>query len=139
MRRDESVGLTRRCSNGDARRAPRPIAHVKRDTRPLALYYFGHDKHEYRTLLERTHSGGVTVNDWGWHVINQDLPFGGIGTSGTGNYHGQEGFRELSHAKAVLEERRWFPIELFHPPYGKAIQRLALRLFLGRVANRLGG
>ncbi|AYZ67945.1 coniferyl aldehyde dehydrogenase [Burkholderia multivorans] len=115
------------------------IAHVQRDTRPLALYYFGHDKHEYRTLLERTHSGGVTVNDWGWHVINHDLPFGGIGTSGTGNYHGQEGFRELSHAKAVLEERRWFPIELFHPPYGKAIQRLALRLFLGRVANRLGG
>ncbi len=48
-----------------------------------------------------------------------------------GNYHGAEGFRELSHAKSVFAERRWFPIELFHPPYGSWVQRLAMRLFLG--------
>ncbi|MFJ4293941.1 coniferyl aldehyde dehydrogenase [Cupriavidus sp. NPDC089707] len=108
------------------------VAHVQRGTRPLALYYFGHDKAETGPLLERTHAGGVTLNDWGWHVVNHDLPFGGTGTSGMGNYHGAEGFRELSHAKAVFSERRWFPIALFHPPYGGRIQRLALRMFLGK-------
>ncbi|XAH24584.1 coniferyl aldehyde dehydrogenase [Xylophilus sp. GW821-FHT01B05] len=106
------------------------IAHIQRGTRPLALYYFGHDKSESDALLQRTHAGGVTLNDWGWHVVNHDLPFGGIGTSGMGNYHGAEGFRELSHGKAVFAEQRWFPIELFHPPYGSWVQRLALRLFL---------
>ncbi|CAG2151186.1 coniferyl aldehyde dehydrogenase [Cupriavidus numazuensis] len=111
------------------------IAHVQRGTRPLALYYFGHDKAETGPLLERTHAGGVTLNDWGWHVVNHDLPFGGSGTSGMGNYHGAEGFRELSHAKSVFAERRWFPIELFHPPYGSWVQRLAMRLFLGAPAQ----
>jgi len=109
------------------------IAHVRRGTRPLALYYFGHDRNESDALLHRTHAGGVTLNDWGWHVLNHDLPFGGTGTSGMGNYHGAEGFRELSHAKAVFAERRWFPIELFHPPYGTWVQQLALRLFLGNI------
>jgi coniferyl-aldehyde dehydrogenase len=52
-----------------------------------------------------------------------------------GNYHGAEGCRELSHGKAVFAERRWFPIELFHPPYGSWVQRLALRLFLGAGAR----
>jgi coniferyl-aldehyde dehydrogenase len=109
------------------------IAHIQQGTRPLALYYFGHDKAESGALLERTHAGGVTLNDWGWHVLNHDLPFGGIGGSGMGNYHGEEGFRELSHAKSVFAEHRWFPIELFHPPYGSFVQRLAMRLFLGAV------
>jgi coniferyl-aldehyde dehydrogenase len=107
------------------------IGHVRAGTRPLALYYFGHDRHESDALLERTHAGGVALNDWGWHVFNHDLPFGGSGTSGMGSYHGVEGFRELSHAKAVFAEHRWFPVELFHPPYGTLVQRLALRLFLG--------
>jgi coniferyl-aldehyde dehydrogenase len=68
------------------------------------------------------------------------MPFGGIGGSGMGNYHGEEGFRELSHAKSVFSEHRWFPIELFHPPYGSFVQRLALRMFLGAVpaANETG-
>ena len=109
------------------------VAHVRRGTRPLALYYFGDDRTETSEILHRTHAGGVTLNDWGWHVMNHDLPFGGTGTSGMGNYHGAEGFRELSHAKAVFAERRWFPIELFHPPYGTFVQRLALKLFVGNV------
>jgi coniferyl-aldehyde dehydrogenase len=67
-------------------------------------------------LLRRTHSGGVSVNDWGWHAINHDAPFGGIGNSGIGNYHGEEGFRELSHARTVFQRRRWFPTQLFHRP-----------------------
>ncbi|KVT88932.1 coniferyl-aldehyde dehydrogenase [Burkholderia ubonensis] len=107
------------------------VEYIRRGTKPLAMYYFGHDKAETDALLHRTHAGGVTLNDWGWHVINHDLPFGGVGTSGIGNYHGEEGFRELSHGKAVFSERRWFPIELFHPPYGNFAQRMVLRLFIG--------
>jgi coniferyl-aldehyde dehydrogenase len=107
------------------------IAHVNRDERPLALYYFGHSNAEREALLKQTHSGGITFNDWGWHVVNHDLPFGGIGNSGMGNYHGEEGFRELSHAKSVFAEHRWFPSELFHPPYGGWLQRTALRLMTG--------
>jgi coniferyl-aldehyde dehydrogenase len=59
------------------------------------------------------------------------VPFGGVGASGTGSYHGEEGFRALSHAKAVFRQRRLFPVRLFQPPYGGLVQRLALRLFLG--------
>ena len=79
-----------------------------------------------------THSGGVTLNDWGWHVFQHDLPFGGIGASGMGSYHGEEGFRMLSHARSVFSEGRLFPVGLFHPPYGRLAQRFVLRLFLGR-------
>ena len=73
----------------------------------------------------------MTINDWGWHVLNHDAPFGGIGNSGMGTYHGVEGFRTLSHGKSVLKEHRFFPIRLFHPPYGNLVQRLVLKFFLG--------
>ncbi|SPB15801.1 aldehyde dehydrogenase [Caballeronia novacaledonica] len=108
------------------------LAHVRDGDRPLALYWFGTDSGERTRVLRETHSGGITFNDWGWHAMNHALPFGGIGASGMGNYHGEEGFRELSHAKAVLAEHRWFPIELFHPPYGRTVQRAVLRWYFGR-------
>ena len=107
------------------------LAYVRRGERPLALYWFGHDSNERRQLLSDTHAGGVTLNDWGWHAMNHALPFGGIGMSGMGNYHGIEGFRELSHAKAVFSEHRLFPVELFHPPYGGLVQRAVLRWYFG--------
>jgi coniferyl-aldehyde dehydrogenase len=107
--------------------------------RALALYCFSADAAERDELLRRTHSGGVSVNDWGWHAINHDAPFGGIGNSGIGNYHGEEGFRELSHARTVFQRRRWFPTQLFHPPYGNVVQRLAMRFFLGEGDASLGG
>jgi coniferyl-aldehyde dehydrogenase len=110
-------------------------ARVNAGTRPLALYYFGHDETERETLLKRTHSGGVAFNDWGWQVANHDLPFGGTGTSGIGNYHGAEGFRELSHARAVFAEHRLFPIELFHPPFGGVLQRSLLWLITGHAGG----
>jgi coniferyl-aldehyde dehydrogenase len=100
--------------------------------RPLALYCFSHDAKERSVLLRRTHSGGVTINDWGWHVVNHDAPFGGIGNSGMGGYHGVEGFRELSHAKTVFKRHRFFPTDLFYPPYGNLVQKITLRLFLGK-------
>ncbi len=110
------------------------IDHVRHGERPLALYWFGTDSHERQRVLRDTHAGGVTFNDWGWHAMNHSLPFGGVGMSGMGNYHGEEGFRELSHAKAVFSEHRWFPVELFHPPYGRVVQRAVLRWYFGTGA-----
>lgn len=109
------------------------IAFINARPRPLALYCFSHDRAERDALLRRTHSGGVAINDWGWQVVNHDAPFGGIGNSGMGTYHGVEGFRELSHAKTVFKRQRLFPIDLFYPPYGTLVQRLALKFFVGRA------
>ncbi|MDN8618585.1 coniferyl aldehyde dehydrogenase [Variovorax ginsengisoli] len=110
------------------------MALVRRGDRPLSLYAFGLSPAEQRRVLRETHAGGVTLNDWGWHVFQHDLPFGGIGNSGMGTYHGEEGFRELSHAKSVFKRQRWFPIGLFYPPYGNLVQRLSMRLYLGKSA-----
>jgi coniferyl-aldehyde dehydrogenase len=117
------------------------MAWVRRDERPLALYAFGLGHADQRRVLKETHAGGVTLNDWGWHVFQHDLPFGGIGNSGMGGYHGEEGFRELSHAKAVFRRHRWFPIGLLYPPYGNLAQRLSLWLYLGRrrIRRDVGG
>lgn len=106
------------------------IAFINAKPRPLALYCFSHDDAERDALLRRTHSGGVAVNDWGWQVVNHDAPFGGVGNSGMGTYHGVEGFRELSHARTVFQRQRFFPIDLFYPPYGGFIQRLVLQFYL---------
>ena len=108
------------------------MALVRRGERPLSLYAFGLSGSDESRLLKETHAGGVTINDWGWHVFQHDLPFGGIGNSGMGSYHGEEGFRELSHGKAVFKRHRWFPIGLFYPPYGNIVQRLSMRLYLGK-------
>jgi coniferyl-aldehyde dehydrogenase len=107
------------------------IAYIAGRARPLALYWFGRDESELRQTLNGTHSGGVVINDWGWHVFQNDLPFGGIGASGTGSYHGVEGFHALSHARSVFRERSWFPVKWFHPPYGNLAQRLSVRIYLG--------
>jgi coniferyl-aldehyde dehydrogenase len=108
------------------------LAMVRGGERPLSLYAFGLTDNEQEHTLKQTHSGGVTLNDWGWHVFQHDLPFGGVGNSGMGTYHGVEGFRELSHSKAVFRRQRWFPIGLFYPPYGNLVQRLSMWLYLGR-------
>jgi coniferyl-aldehyde dehydrogenase len=100
--------------------------------KPLALYCFSRDALQRQAVLDRTHSGGVTINDWGWHVVNHDAPFGGVGNSGMGGYHGVEGFRELSHARTMFKRHRFFPIGLFYPPYGAFLQNLTLKLFLGK-------
>lgn len=107
------------------------LAHVEARPRPLALYPFGLPPEHLASLARSTHAGGMTVDDWGWHVFNHDLPFGGIGNSGMGSVHGEEGFRTLSHAKPILTRHRWFPARLFYPPYGRWIQRLVVRLYLG--------
>lgn len=105
-------------------------AYINRRPRPLALYYFGYNKAEQQQVLERTHSGGVCLNDTLMHAAQDDLPFGGIGPSGMGNYHGREGFITFSQAKAVFIKQRFNAARLIYPPYGRAIQRWVYKLFL---------
>jgi coniferyl-aldehyde dehydrogenase len=107
------------------------IAYVQERPRPLALYYYGSNRAEMARLERETHAGGMTYNDWAWHVFQCDLPFGGSGNSGIGSWRGPEGFRSLSHAKAVFNKRRWFPTSLFRPPYDTWLQRVTMRIFLG--------
>ena len=98
---------------------------VNRRDRPLAVYYFGPDEREQRQVLDRTISGGATINDVIFHVSMEDLPFGGIGPSGMGSYHGLDGFRTFSHAKAVYRQPRIDVAKLggLKPPYGAATRR----------------
>ncbi|HXE56968.1 MAG TPA: coniferyl aldehyde dehydrogenase [Gemmatimonadales bacterium] len=99
------------------------IAYVNARPRPLALYVFG-DRRTTREVLRRTTSGGVTVNHTMLHILQDDLPFGGVGPSGTGAYHGRDGFRRLSHAKAVFEARLLDPSRPLWPPYGRLADRV---------------
>ena len=72
----------------------------------MGLYYFGKDKKDQQYVLSNTTSGGVTVNDVISHITQEDLPFGGVGPSGMGSYHGHDGFKEFSHAKAIYNQAK---------------------------------
>ncbi len=98
------------------------IGEVNRRDRPLGLYYFGSDDTERRRVLDTTISGGVTLDDVIFHISMEELPFGGIGPSGMGAYHGVEGFRTFSHAKAIYQQAKVDVAKLagLKPPYGKA-------------------
>ncbi|GIK47901.1 MAG: aldehyde dehydrogenase [Alphaproteobacteria bacterium] len=105
------------------------IAEINARPRPLALYYFGDDSAESEALLSRTHSGGVTVNDVIFHVTMHDLPFGGVGPSGMGAYHGHRGFLEFSHEKAIYRQTANEILAMMRPPYGEAFRKqVAARL-----------
>lgn len=106
------------------------LAYVNTRPRPLALYYFGYDRSEQQRVLEQTHSGGVCLNDTLLHVAQDDLPFGGIGPSGMGHYHGHEGFLTFSKAKGVFIKQRFNAARLIYPPYGKWWQKLIYALFI---------
>jgi coniferyl-aldehyde dehydrogenase len=80
------------------------INYIADHPHPLGLYYFGDDKAEQKYVLEHTQSGGVTINDVLMHISNIELPFGGVGNSGMGNYQGLEGFRTFSHARSVYTQ-----------------------------------
>ncbi|MGH6949742.1 MAG: coniferyl aldehyde dehydrogenase [Vitreimonas sp.] len=99
------------------------ITEINARPKPLALYYFGEDKAEGEALLARTHSGGVTVNDVIFHVSMPDLPFGGVGPSGMGAYHGHRGFLEFSHEKAVYRQMASEVTAMFRPPYGDTFRK----------------
>jgi coniferyl-aldehyde dehydrogenase len=95
------------------------IAFVNARPRPLALYYFGTSAANRTQVLGETTSGGVTVNGTLLHYVQDDLPFGGVGASGLGAYHGIEGFRAFSHQKAVFDVGRWNGGALLRPPFGR--------------------
>ena len=100
------------------------IDYVNAHARPLGIYYFGSDSTEEERVLTRTTSGGVTVNDVVMHVSMEDLPFGGVGPSGMGAYHGIDGFRTFSHAKAVFRQAGRDLTAMMRPPYGAGIQKM---------------
>jgi coniferyl-aldehyde dehydrogenase len=100
------------------------IGYVNDHDRPLGLYYFGQDAAEQDRVLTRTTSGGVTVNDTIMHVSMEDLPFGGVGPSGMGSYHGIDGFRTFSHAKAVFKQANSDITAMMRPPYGPKFAKM---------------
>jgi len=102
------------------------IGYINDHPRPLAVYYFGADAAEEKRVLERTTSGGVTVNDVIMHISMEDLPFGGIGPSGMGAYHGHDGFKTFSHAKAVFHQAGLDVTAMLRPPYGAKFMKLVM-------------
>ena len=92
---------------------------------PLAMYYFGKDKGEQEYLLSHVQSGGVCINDITLHYVQEDLPFGGFGASGMGAYHGPEGFRNMSHSRAIYSQTMIdvLPIIGARPPFGEKFRK----------------
>ena len=110
------------------------IAYINYRPNPLALYWFGKDKKNKEQVIAETRSGGVTINDTLLHAGTESLPFGGVGASGMGMYHGKAGFDTFSHQKPILEVRGLLGSNILkgtkpaRPPYGKKAERLLKRL-----------
>ena len=100
------------------------IAYVASHPQPLALYLFEQDRTTIDHVLSRTHAGGVTVNDTLYHIAQHGLPFGGVGPSGIGGYHGEAGFRTFSHIKPVFHQSRVNGAGMLNPPYGAQFKRM---------------
>jgi coniferyl-aldehyde dehydrogenase len=100
------------------------VAKIDARPRPLAFYYFGNDRVRRGRMLRETIAGGVTVNDTLWHFAHEELPFGGIGASGIGAYHGEASFLTFTHRKPVFTQPRHAATALLQPPYGKAFEKV---------------
>jgi len=107
------------------------IAYVAAHPHPLALYLFENDRARIDQVMARTTAGGVSINDTLYHIAQHHLPFGGVGASGMGGYHGEAGFRTFSHLKPVFRQARWNGAGLLNPPYGKRFRKM-LELLLKR-------
>jgi aldehyde dehydrogenase (NAD+) len=92
--------------------------------KPLALYMFGNDEHRIDSVIAQTTAGGTCINNTLIHFANQNLPFGGVGASGQGNYHGFYGFKAFSHERAVLRQGRIDMLKQVYPPYGAKVQKM---------------
>jgi coniferyl-aldehyde dehydrogenase len=104
------------------------IGYVNARPRPLALYLFDDDSARVDRVLARTTAGGVTVNDTLLHIAQESLPFGGVGPSGMGHYHGHEGFLTFSKLKPVFRQSRLNGLALFNPPYGPRVAKMIATL-----------
>ena len=100
------------------------VARINRRPHPLAFYYFGRDRTQCGNVLRQTLAGGVTVNDTLWHFVHKNLPFGGVGASGTGAYHGEASFLTFTHRKPVFVQPRFAAGKLLYPPYGKLFENV---------------
>jgi len=100
------------------------IAKVNARPRPLAFYYFGRNRARRERVLRETIAGGVTVNDTLWHFVHEELPFGGVGASGMGSYHGERSFVTFSHEKPVFHQPRFAAAKLLYPPYGATFEKV---------------
>lgn len=100
------------------------VEYINTHEKPLALYYFTRSKKRARYMIQHTSSGGVCINDTISHVVNSDLPFGGIGNSGIGQYHGRYSFETFSHPKSVVKTTTAFNIGLKFAPYAQKLRML---------------
>ncbi len=91
--------------------------YIQKRDRPLALYWFGEDNAKRDYVLANTISGGVSINETAWHVVQEDIPFGGVGPSGMGGYHGEHGFKTFSHMKGVFLQSKFSGGKMLYPPY----------------------
>jgi coniferyl-aldehyde dehydrogenase len=107
------------------------IAYIAAHPHPLALYLFEQDRALIDSVLARTIAGGVSINDTLYHIAQHGLPFGGVGASGMGGYHGEAGFRTFSHMKPVFRQARFNGTGLMSPPYGARFRHM-LELLLKR-------
>lgn len=106
------------------------IQYINDRPRPLALYFFGYDRDQQRQVTDNTLSGGMCINDSLMHVAQDDLPFGGIGDSGMGHYHGKEGFLTFSHHRAVFTRQKFNSGKFVYPPYGTSFHKMVYRFFI---------
>ncbi len=105
------------------------ICYVNQRPQPLALYYFGNKHSEIQAIIHNTRSGGVCINDMLSHFAVTDLPFGGLGASGMGSYHGIEGFRTFSHAKPIFRKKLINPTRWLYPPWNRRIHGLLFKRY----------
>jgi coniferyl-aldehyde dehydrogenase len=106
------------------------IHYINDRPRPLALYYFGYDKSQQEHVTNNTLSGGMCINDAVLHVAQDDLPFGGVGDSGMGHYHGKEGFMTFSHQRAIFSKQRFNSGKFVYAPHGTTAHKMIYKLFI---------
>lgn len=104
------------------------IDYIRANPKPLALYVFSKNKKMTRKILGSTTSGGAVINHVVLHLANPHLPFGGVGHSGMGSYHGEFGFKTFSHERAVMHQGRFTLSNLYFPPYGTALSKFAFKI-----------
>ncbi len=104
------------------------IDYINRNTKPLALYIFTKRNIFIEKVLENTTSGGVAINHVVLHLANPHLPFGGVGHSGMGSYHGEFGFKTFSHERSVMKQGRFTMSKLYFPPYNTFMSKMAFRI-----------
>lgn len=100
------------------------ISIINKREKPLALYYFSESNKKIEYVIEKTSAGGVTINDTIIHVANGNLPFGGVGPSGLGKYHGKDSFNTFSHTKSVMKRGTFIEFKIRFAPYNDRIKLL---------------